>query len=214
MIRFYKLRNKYYSIFIICLYVILIIIYNSLFFSENLFSQLYEGILTKKQIHASISLVKKWEWALILMNLLVVFLRISFVASFLYLGIFFFSNQSKVFNIALNCALKAEIVFVINAIFRLFWFVLLNTPESPDRMQVMPLSLMHFFDPTVIEPWLIYPLNTLNVFEVIYFWMLSALLAVAIQVKLRKAFEIVFSSYGAGLLLLMVVQMFLIMNNS
>ena len=103
---------------------------------------------------------------------------------------------------------------MVYAIIRMFWFGLIRVPESQIEMQVMPLSLMRFFDPSTIEPWLIYPLNTMNIFEVLYFLMLSSLMAEAIQIKFRKAFDLVFVSYGSGLLLLMVVQMFLILNNS
>ena len=202
---------------IVAIYVILSLISNYIFVSYTILSQWYEGILTQTQIHETVTIAKKWEWGIILLNVLIVFIRISFVSSCLYLGLFFFFEKYNSFNsykISFNVALKAEIVLLLYSIVRLLWFGIIHIPESPEEMNVMPLSLMHFFDPATIEPWLIYPLNTFNVFEVFYVWMLSALMAVAIQTKFRKAFEIVFVSYGAGLLLLMVAQMFLILNNT
>jgi hypothetical protein len=214
MPQLFKIKNIYFSILIIGLYIVLNIIYNHVFLTETFFSQWYEGILTRTQIQENFAFVRKWEWAMVLLNALLIIIRITCVAVCLYLGLFFFSNQNHKYNISFNIALKAEIVFVVYAIVRLVWFRFINMPESPEEMQVAPLSLMYFFDPFFIEPWLIYPLNTLNVFEVLYFLMLSALMAVAVQIKFRKAFELVFVSYGAGLLLLMVAQMFLILNNT
>ena len=214
MLYLFKIKNLYYLISIICLYVILSISYNYFLMSEALLSQLYEGVLNRTQIQETIAFVKKWEWGFILLNVLIVFIRISFVAICLYLGLFFFSNQSNPFKTTFNIALKAEIIFVVYTIVRLLWFGVINIPEAPEEMQVTPLSLMHFFDPHFIEPWLIYPLSTLNIFEGLYFLMLSALMAATVQIKFRKAFELVFVSYGTGLLLLMVTQMFLILNNT
>ena len=213
MYRFFKINTFYYSILLIGLYIIISIIYNHAFVTETYLSQLYEGILSKTQILESLSFVKKWKWGIVLLNVVFIFIKIIFVATCLYLGLFFF-NQNYPFKISFNIALKAEIIFVLYTIIRLLWIGFIYTPESIEEMQIMPLSLMHFFDPTKIESWLVYPLNTINVFEVIYIWMLSSLVAVAIKTNFRKAFDLVFVSYGAGLLLLIVAQMFFILNNS
>jgi len=214
MNRLLNIKSLYYLILITGLYAVISLIYNHVFMTETYFSQWYEGVFTQTQIQNSLSVFKKWEWAIVLLNVLLIIIKITCVATCLYLGLFFFSNQNHTYIISFNIALKSEIVFVAYYIVRLLWFIFIRVPESMEDMQVAPLSIMHFFDINFIEPWLLYPLNTLNLFEVLYFWMLSALMAVAIQVKFRKAFEIVFISYGAGLLLLMVAQMFLILNNS
>ena len=213
MYRFFKINTFYYSLLLIGLYIIISIIYNYAFVTETYLSQLYEGILSKTQILESIYFAKKWEWGIVLLNVVFVFIKIIFVAICLYLGLFFF-NKNYPFKISFNIALKAEIIFVLYAIVRLVWISFIHTPEAIEEMQIMPLSLMHFFDPAKIDSWLVYPLNTINIFEVIYIWMLSALMAVAIKTNFRKAFDLVFVSYGAGLLLLIVVQMFFILNNS
>lgn len=214
MVHTLKIRKFYYSILIIVLYVIVCFINNHIFINETILSQWYDDILTRVQIKEILSHIKKWEWCVIIFSILIIFIKIICVAVCLYLGLFFFSNQSQAYKISFNIALKSEIVIVIYSFIRLLWFGIIHIPDSLEELQVMPFSLMCFFDPTTIEPWLIYPLNTFNVFEVIYILMLSALMAVAIQVKFRKAFELVFVSYGAGLLLLMVAQMFLILNNT
>ena len=209
-----KIRYFFYSIFIIGLYLVVSVISNHFFLTETYFSQWYEGILSQKQVHDVLAFAKKWEWGIFLINILLIFIKISCVSVCLYLGLFFFSNHKNAFNIVFNVALKAEFVFVAYSFVRLLWYILVHKPESFEELQVMPLSLMHFFDPITIEPWLIFPLNTLNIFEILYVLMLSALMAKAIQVKFRKAFDLVFVSYGSGLLLLIVVQMFLILNNA
>jgi hypothetical protein len=182
--------------------------------SETFLLKWYEGIATTAQIQELLSMVKKLEWGIVLFNVLIVFSKITYVTLCLYLGLFFFSNQNNSYKISFNIALKAEIIFVLCNIVRLLWNGVIRIPESIEEFQVTPLSLMCFFDPTIIEPWLSYSLNTFNIFEVFYILILSALMAVAIQVKFRKAFEIVFISYGFGLLLLITTQMFLILYNT
>ena len=208
-----KIKNIYYSLIVVGLYVILIITYNHIFVSETYLSQWYEGVFTRTQIQESISIVKKWEWSIIVLNIMLVLIKILCVAVCLYLGLFFFSNLNNTYKISFNVALKAEIVYIVYFIVRLLWYQFVHIPESIEELQVMPLSIMSFFDPVTVEPWLIYPLNILNIFEIFYIWLLSALMAVAIQTKFRKAFELVFVSYGTGLLLLMAAQMFFILNN-
>ena len=209
-----ELKQMYYLTLFMLFYAIISVIHNHIFVSETLLSQWYEGILTQTQIQEAISFSKKWEWGIVALNILLILIRMGCVTACLYLGLFFFSNQNNIYKISVNVALKAEIIFVVYCIVRLFWYKFIYMPESAEEMQVMPLSLMVFFDPLSIEPWLIYPLNTLNIFEVLYFFLLAGLTTVAVKIKFRKAFELVFVSYGAGLLLLMVAQMFLILNNS
>ncbi len=214
MYRIIVFQNKFYLLFILLTYIALSILSNRLFVTDSFLFQIYNGVMTLSQIREAIAFVRKWEWCIISFNISIIFLKIFCVAVCIYLGLFFFSNQNNAYKISFNVTLKAEIIFVIYSIVRLLWYKIIRIPESMEEMQVMPLSLMQFFDPITIEPWLIYPLNTLNIFEVLYILMLSALMAVAIQTKFRKAFELVFVSYGAGLLLLMVAQMFLILNNT
>ena len=214
MLQLYKIKIVYFSILIMCLYTILCLIYNYVFLSETLFLQWFEGVMTQEQILSTISFFKKWEWGSILINILIIFIKITYVASCIFLGLFFYFEQHDAFKISFNIALKAEIVFVFYLIVRIIWFGVINIPESLEAIQVWPLSLMSFFDPNTTDQWLIYPLNTLNIFEVLYMLMLSALLATAIKIKFRKAFDLVFVSYSAGILLLIVAQMFFILNNS
>jgi len=214
MLHLIKIKEIYCLIFIVGLYVIVNIIHNYTFMTESFLSQWYEGVFTRTQIQETLSFIKKWESVVIALNILLIFIKIACVAACLYLGLFFFSNQHHAYKTSFNIAIKAEIVFVVYSFVRLLWFSFVHLPESLEEMQIWPLSLMHFFDPATIEPWLIYPLNTINLFEIVYILLLSALTAAAIQIKFRKAFDLVFVSYGSGLLLLIVLQMFLILNNS
>ena len=214
MLNLLKIKNVYYLPVIIGLYITYSIIYNHIFISETIWLQWYDGILNQTQIQETISFVKKWEWSIVLLNVSLIFIKITFVAVFLYLGLFFFLNRDNAYKVSFNVALKSEILYVVYLFLRLLWYTFVHAPESLEEMQIMPLSLMIFFDPETIEAWLIYPLNTLNLFEILYIWMLSASMSVAVQINFRKAFELVFVSYGTGLLLLMATQMFLILNNT
>jgi hypothetical protein len=209
-----KINNPVFIISIAVLYIAFCLIYNHLFLTEGILSQWYEGLLNMSQIQESIASARKWEWAIIFFNILYVFIRVSCVAGCLYLGLFFLAEGHHTYSTTLNIALKTEIVCLTYSVLRLCWYQFIEMPESMEAFQVMPLSLMCFFDPLVIEPWLIYPLNTLNLFEIFYVLLLAGLMATAVKTKFGKALELVFISYGSGILLVMVTQMFIILNNS
>lgn len=67
----------------------------------------------------------------------------------------------------------AEFIFLVPEILKIVWFLAIET--DPDYHQIRsfyPLSLMHFFDYYTIEKRWAYPLRALNVFEVIYWFLL------------------------------------------
>lgn len=69
--------------------------------------------------------------------------------------------------------------------------------------------MINFFSHSELEPWLVYPIQLLNVFELLY-W---AVLAWQLQEVLKKSFPeslgFVMKTYGVGLTVWVVVVMFL-----
>lgn len=80
--------------------------------------------------------------------------------------------------------------------------------------QFYPFSYTNLLDLSNIEPWLIYPLQTINLFEIGYFFVLVYGLHKLINNKYAKSFEIVAISYGAGLAIWLGLVMFLTLNIS
>jgi hypothetical protein len=83
-----------------------------------------------------------------------------------------------------------------------------------DIQQFYPLSYTNFLDVSTLEPWLVYPLQTINLFEIGYFFVLVYGTHKLLKNKYAKSFEMVAVSYGTGLLIWIGLAMFLTLNLS
>ena len=145
---------------------------------------------------------------------IIVLVRSSLVALCLSIGLLFYDMERNLgFKKLFNVALTGELILVLVGFFKIFYFVFFKENYSfQDIQEFSPLSYISFLDITKIEPWLIYPLQTLNLFEVGYFFVLVYGLHRLLNNKYWRSFEIVALSYGTGLTIWVGIVMFLILN--
>ncbi|NBA78875.1 hypothetical protein GOQ04_25205 [Emticicia sp. ODNR4P] len=107
----------------------------------------------------------------------------------------------------------AEIPFLIVPVIKLFWFLFIQTHYDLNDLQYFfPLSALQLFDVQKLPSWQVYPLQLMNVFELIYWVLLAYWLKKLLNLSLNKSMEVVASSYGTGLLLWVVFITFLSLN--
>lgn len=121
--------------------------------------------------------------------------KFSLTALVIWLGCFAWGYRVHYFA-CWQIALAAEMIFILPELLKIGWFLLVQTdPEFWDVRSFYPLSLMHFFDYREIADRWHYPLKALNLFEVIYWFLLVA----GVHLKAGKSYEraqaIVFTSY-------------------
>jgi hypothetical protein len=207
------------------LFLLLIIASSSMAFlssylliSENLYFNTFAEQLNYEQIESIINQGKKWEWISYAILPILISIKLTFVASCLSIGLYFSTNRF-LFKSALYVALLAEFVFLIPSLLKILWFSIIQTDFSLKDLQFFfPLSALNFFDYTTLQPWLIYPLQLLNVFELLYWLLLAEGLSKLIfstkdelhyEMSFSQSFGIVAASYGTGLLLWVAVVMFI-----
>jgi hypothetical protein len=105
----------------------------------------------------------------------------------------------------------AEFVFLIPTIFKLLWFLFIQTSYTLQDLQYFhPLSALSIFDPLSLEPWLVYPLQVLNIFEAIYWVVLACLLSKEFpELDINRSMGVVVGGYGTGLVIWVILVMFL-----
>lgn len=105
------------------------------------------------------------------------------------------------FGTAFKIALFAESAFVAYALLKLL-LLAFSHPVSrlQDMQQFAPMSLYSILDPGSVPGWLMYPLQTLNLFEIAYWFLLAAGLRYYLGQPLGKMLLLVISTYGIGLL--------------
>jgi hypothetical protein len=121
--------------------------------------------------------------------------KATLIAFVLWVGSFMFGYKISYKQMWL-VALVGETVFLLPEFVKIMWFILID--HQPDIWEIKafyPLSLMGFFDPETLAPNLHYPLKALNLFEVLYWFVLVEAIHVTAKKKWNYAFAIVFTSY-------------------
>lgn len=178
--------------------------------SDALYIDSLSRQFTYEQIENLLVKGKKWEWLGYVLLPFVYLLRCALVASCLSLGFFFMSNRFE-FGKMFQVAVQAEFVLLIPAVLKIGWFLFIQTNYSLQDLQTFyPLSVLSIFDHTTLEPWLLYPLQVLNVFEVVYWvglaWGISKQLS---GMDMNRSINVVVSGYLPALAIWVAVVMFL-----
>ncbi|MDD3721151.1 MAG: hypothetical protein PHW92_01505 [Lutibacter sp.] len=181
---------------------------------DKLVLNFYSEQLAQEQIEKLLESQEKWAWVGYAIIPLLILIRSSLVALCLSVGVFFYEMECKIpFKDFFRIALVGEFVLVLVGYFKLGYFYFIKTDYTlQDLQQYYPLSYINFLDLEKIQPWLVYPLQTINLFEISYFFVLVYGLWKLLKNKFSKSFEIVAVSYGGGLLIWLGLVMFLTLN--
>ncbi|REA63591.1 hypothetical protein DSL64_03875 [Dyadobacter luteus] len=177
--------------------------------SENLYFKSLSDQFSYNQIASIIESERKWIWVPYLIMPLILLVKLLFVSVCLSLGVYFYCDRFD-FERVFSLVMKAEFIFFIPSVIKILWFHFVNIDYSiKDIHFFYPLSAIHIFDPVLLENWLIYPLQVLNIFEILYWIILAYGIRKIVNMNLSKSLEIVLTSYGSGLVLWIVSVMFL-----
>lgn len=170
--------------------------------------------LTQDQIESILNFQEKWQWVSYTILPLLLFIKIWIIATILNIGCFFFVKDieyKKLFNIVI----KAEFIFLLVIILKTAWFYFFQTNYTLEDLQYFyPLSALNIVGYQGLDVWWIYPFQTLNLFEVVYWMILAYLLGKELKISMGKGLKIVASSYGVSLLIWIVGVMFFTLNMS
>lgn len=182
--------------------------------TEGLYYQSLAEQLTAEQLQQVMHMNDVWGWVGYIILPLLLYFKILFIAGLLAIGIFFFDLKLK-FGQVFNIVIRAEFVFLLPIVMKTVWFYFFKTDYTFDEVQYyMPLSLESLFGYVHFERWYIYPMQIANLFEVVYWIVLTVLLAKTLLISHSRALMLVTISYGAGLVLWVVGIMFLILTVS
>jgi hypothetical protein len=111
--------------------------------------------------------------------------------------------------------LIAEFLFILPSLIKLIWFLFFETDyDLADLQTFYPLSLLNLIDTESIPQWSLYPIQLLNVFEVVYWCILAYGIALVAKERWPKMLGLVASSYGVGLFVWVVFITFITINLS
>lgn len=203
-----------FILFTILVFLILLLEEMTIYFldlNQLLYKSLSEQ-LTIKQIEKFFSNRSRWSWVKYIVQPVGLFVKTTIISWILAMGGFFFGielSHKKYWNIVL----KAEFVFLMMMVAKILWFLFIQPEFSLEEVQQLtPFSLQSFINTSNLPDWIIYPLQLVNFFEVVYWIILCSFINKVSNTK--KGSLIVFSSYGSILFIWIIFIMFLTLNLS
>jgi hypothetical protein len=204
-----SLDKPLYFVFLCFLSGVLTYAGKSLLITDELYFAFFEGQLSYERITEIVYVNKKWEWISYAIIPLYYLTKISLVSVCIYTGTLIVGIDIS-FKRIFYVALLAEGIFLIPAILKLCWFLFVQTEYTLSDIQAFyPLSAINFFDAGSLDPWLIYPLQSVNIFEVLYVLAVAYGLFLSTKGSYIKTLGLTTFTYGAGLFIWLVSIMFL-----
>lgn len=196
---------------IILVNLLLILLSQTALINEIVFFNTYSEQLTYERSMELFSMMKSYAWTSYLLCPLVLIIKFSVVSFVIYIGVFFCDMQKeitmrKVFTVVIAC----EAVFVSASIIKLLWFIFFAGNYTLNDMSFFyPLSLINLFKQSEVAVYWVYPLQTVNLFQLVYVLMLAAGLAKISSVKRDATDKIILITYVPAIFIWIVFIMFL-----
>jgi hypothetical protein len=177
----------------------------------------YNSLLEKlniEQANEIINIKQKWSWIVYFLYPIVTIIKFMLVTSVIFIG-FSFTSIKIDFKQLWSLVIKCELIFISVPLLKVAWFIFFKTNYNLEDIQYFyPFSALNIFDHKSLEPWLIYPLQTLNLFELSYIIFLSYQISNLTKTNVDTTLKIVTSSYIPALFLWMTVVLFFTLNYS
>jgi hypothetical protein len=198
-----------YFILYSCVFIVIVFLGNHILLTDELYFTFFSESLSYEGISEFLEMSRQIEWIIYLIIPLYILMKIFLVAVCLSIGALAFDYNSH-FNRMFHAALFSEFTFIIPPVLKLFWFgFIVNDYDLMDLQYFLPMSGINFVDPAQLDNWLIYPLQLLNVFEVLYCCSLAFMLKDILNRSFGDCLAFVFSTYGVGMIFWVILVMFL-----
>lgn len=208
-----KFSSLVYFILLSFVLIFVSFAFNYLFLSDNLIYQSFGDTIAIERITRMIELSRGMRWVGYIVIPLIIFIRITFTASCLYVGCALLEYKIT-FRELFKISILADFVFVASAIVKLAVLIFFKTVNNLEDLQFQPFSLLELFDRSTVEVYLVYLYSVLNLFEIAYWGVLAWLLTQILERPFAKTFQTVLYSYVPGLMLWILFAMFITLNLS
>lgn len=196
---------------IVLVNLLLILLSQMSLINEIVFFNTYSEQLTYERSMELFSMMKSYSWTSYILCPLVLIIKFSVVSLVIYLGVFFCDMQKEItMRMVFTVVIACEAVFVLASTAKLFWFIFFAGNYTLNDMNFFyPLSLINLFRQSEVAAYWVYPLQTVNLFQLGYIIMLAAGLARISSVKRNATDKIVLITYLPAMAIWIVFILFL-----
>lgn len=178
---------------------------------EIIFFNTYSEQLTYELSMEIFSAMRSYSWISYAILPILLLLKFSTLSVLIYIGAFFSDlhkdiTLGKIFKVVVI----SEIVFVVASVIKVLWFILFAGNYTLDDMNFFyPLSLINLFSRSEVASYWVYPLQTINIFQVFYVLLLAFGLSRIGSVKKISVDRIVLSTYVPAIAVWIAMVLFL-----
>ena len=216
LLRYYNLNRMQLFVGIVLANLVIIWLSKFILINEIVFYNTYSEQLTYDRSLKLFEQLKSLSWISYVLTPIILLIKFTLVSFVLYIGIVFFNKQDKVsLGSVFKIVIASEIVFVFAALVKFLWFyVFAGNYDLNDIGFFYPLSLINIFKSEELARFWIYPLQTVNMFHLIYLLLLSYGLINLCKIEKPDSDKIVLLSYIPALVLWVALLMFLTIDAS
>jgi hypothetical protein len=211
---YFSLKGRSIFLSIVLINLVIIWVSRNLLINEDVFYSTFSEQLTYERSIMMYDDLKKISWVGYVIYPLILLIKVSLVSVIIYVGIFFFGNQDNfTLGSVFKVVLASEIAFILASLIKFCWFCFIDKDYNINDMNFFyPLSLINFFRRSEIMKIWIYPLQTVNLFHLLYILLLSLGLNKVCLIGKPESEKIVLASYIPVIILWNVIIMFLLID--
>jgi len=209
--KYFDLKSYQLFILIIVGNLLLIWLSKTLLINETVFYNAYSEQLTYDRAIKLFADFQSLSWLNYILSPLILFIKFTLVSFILYIGIIFNNLQYRVsLGSVFKVVIASDIIFLLSGLIKFLWFYFIADNYSLSDMGFFtPLSLINFFRADEIDKIWIYPLQTLNLFHLVYLLLMSFGLNYYCKISRNDSEKIVLSSYLPGLVMWITIIVFI-----
>ena len=194
-------------------YVLISYITNTYLLTEDFYVQAWSEQFSAERIAGMLKTTKRLTWVIYILTPVVFVLKILLVALTIMIGLLLFGIDLSFKNI-IRIVLLAETVLFLSTASQLVYFFYTGINTFDDVNSFAPLSLFSLIQQYDVPSYIVYPLQVINLFELVYWALLAVGLKLYLDSTFANTFRIVASSYGLGLLLWLATVVFIQVQSS
>lgn len=194
--------------------IALLLLMETFFITDEIYYDHFGETLPLDQITEMLNFQDKWWWVQYAAIPLVYVLKFAFVALWLLTATVFMGYKTS-YKKLFQAVILAEFVSFIPIISKIVWFSFFQRDFTLLEIQLFnPFSLISFFDTESLEPWLVYPIQSINILEIVYIIVLAFGVKEAIQQDYNTSLKFTLPAYLLGFLIWIIFVTFLTINVS
>lgn len=198
----------------IIIYTLIGVMFSYYILKDSIYFNSFIDKLDNDQIERMIEVNRKYAWVSLILNPIFYVFKLTFISISIYfikliIGEDFKATFSQIFfSVAV-----ADVVFLVLAITKLSYF-LLYPPTNLEVIQNFAPGSLYQLVSQVNEPWLVYPLQSISIWELGFIVVLASQLKEFFQNDFALSLQNILLSYGTVFLLWIVFMVFITLNLS